>query len=99
MEKDTYITILYDIYSSLLTEQQREYFEEYYFNNYSLKEISENNNVTRSAIHKHIKLIDKKLEEFESKLHLYEKSKKLDEIINEIKDKNLIDKLIEINKI
>ncbi len=99
MDKNTYITILYDIYNSLLTDKQKEYFEDYYFNNLTLSEISENNNISRNAVHKQIKIVEDKLNEFESKLHLYEKSKLLDEIINEISDKKLKDRLEEINNI
>ena len=38
MDKNIYLINLYDIYSSLLTEKQQNYFEEYYFDNLSLKE-------------------------------------------------------------
>ena len=40
MENNIYISSLYDIYGELLTEIQKKYFEDYYFNNYSLSEIS-----------------------------------------------------------
>ena len=33
------LTILYDYYGELLTSKQQLYFEDYYFNNLSLKEI------------------------------------------------------------
>ena len=41
MNDREYIIILYDYYSELLSDKQRLYFEEYYFNNLSLTEISE----------------------------------------------------------
>ena len=61
MEKREYLIILYDFYSELLSDKQKEHFEDYYFNNLSLGEISENENVSRNAIHKSIKSIENKL--------------------------------------
>ena len=61
MEKTIYLINLFDIYGDLFTEKQKEYFIDYYFNNYTLQEISENNNVTRNAIHKSIKETEEKL--------------------------------------
>ena len=40
MEEFIYYNNLYDCYNLLLTEKQRKYFEEYYFNNLSLSEIA-----------------------------------------------------------
>ena len=54
-EYNLYIISLYDIYNSLLTDKQKLYFEDYYFNNLSLSEMSENYEVSRNAIHKQIK--------------------------------------------
>jgi len=89
MEKRTYITILYDIYGDLLNIQEKECFEEYYFNNYSLKEISENINISRSAISKKVNKVEEKLKFYEKKLSLYEKELELQSIINKIKDEKL----------
>ena len=60
MEERDYLIILYDFYSELLSDKQREYFEDYYFNNLSLGEMSENIGVSRNAIHKTIKTIQDK---------------------------------------
>ncbi len=96
MDERTYITILYDFYGELLTDKQKEYFEEYYFNNLSLSEISGNYNVSRNAVHKIIKNVEDKLIEFEDKLKLYEKNKVLEDIIDDIKDENIKKRLEEI---
>lgn len=77
MENNIYISSLYDIYGGLLTETQQKYFEDYYFNNYSLSEISENYSVTRNAVHKSIKDTIKILNNFEDKLKNYEKIENL----------------------
>ena len=39
MEDVVYFNELYDLYGDLLTDKQREYFEEYYFNNLSYAEM------------------------------------------------------------
>ena len=86
MDDREYLVILYDYYGELLSNIQREYFEEYYFDNLSLAEISENDGKSRNAIHKCIKSSCNKLYEYEDKLGLYEKRKKLDSIIDKIDD-------------
>lgn len=75
-----YYIDLYDLYGELLTEKQQEYFEDYYFNNLTLAEMSENYDISRNAVHKQIKDALSKLEKFESILNLYEKNKKIKEI-------------------
>jgi len=91
------LIILYDYYGELFNEIQRRYFEEYYFDNLSLSEISENEDKSRNAIHKCIKNICSKLYEYEEILKLYEKGNNIKEIINMIDDdviKNKLEKLI-----
>ena len=90
MKKEIYITILYDYYESLLKEDDKKYFKDYYFENLSLSEISENNNISRTAIHKRIKKVEQALESFESKLKLYDKEKR---IMSLIKDEELKEKI------
>ena len=82
--KILYITNLYDYYGELLTEKQKEYFEDYYFNNLTLSEIAENNNISRNAIHKQIKETEKKLYFFEEKLNLLNKRKRIESIIKDL---------------
>ncbi len=80
------LTILYDYYGELLTDKQKEYFEDYYFNNLSLQEISENNNVSRNAVHKCLKEIVNRLNYYEEVLKLYEKGKEINKLIENIDD-------------
>ena len=92
------LVLLYDFYGELLSKSQRKYFEDYYFNNLSLSEISENLNVSRSAVQKQIKLSEKKLNEYEEKLKLLEKNNKLTKLKEQITDEKLkkeLDKIIE----
>ncbi len=97
MDNRTYITILYDYYGELFTEKERLYFEEYYFSNFSLSEIAENHQVSRNAIHKNIKSIQEKLENYEEKLKLYHNQQKINKVISEIKDQDLKKKLEDFN--
>ena len=96
MEDREYIIILYDYYGELLSDIQKKYFEEYYFDNLSLSEIGENEDKSRNAIHKCIKAVVKKLYEYEEKLKLYAKDKKLKEIIIDTKDETLKKRLEEL---
>ena len=96
MDEVIYLNNLYDCYKDLLTDKQREYFSDYYQDNLSLSEIGENDSKSRNAIHKCIKSSSLKLYEYEDKLGLYEKSKKLDGIINKIDDENIRNLLKEL---
>lgn len=86
MENREYICILFDYYGDLLPDKQNEYFQDYYFDNLTLAEISENNDVSRNAIHKAIKEAEEKLEFYEEKLKLFEKSKQIKKIITNLDD-------------
>lgn len=93
MEERDKLIILYDFYSELLTDKQKDYFEDYYFSNLSLGEIAENTGLSRNAIHKNIKTVEDKLLFYEEKLELYKKKWLLEELIKEIEDNNIKEKL------
>ena len=93
MEKLIYLNELFDMYQDLLTEKQQMYFKDYYFDNLTLSEISENNDVSRNAVHKAIKEAEEKLLFYEEKLKLLDKKKQIDGIINLVKDKRIKDTL------
>ena len=96
MEDREYLIILYDYYGELLSEIQKEYFEQYYFDNLSLSEISENDGKSRNAVHKCIKSSSMKLYEYEDKLKLYEKRCKLESILDKVDDNMLKEELREL---
>ena len=91
-----YYVELFDYYGDLFTEKQKEYFIDYYFNNYSLQEISENNGVSRNAVHKNLKDILKKLDYYEDKLKLYKNKKIVMKLLESVDEdiKNKIEELI-----
>lgn len=93
MDDRDYLIILYDYYGELFSDKQKEYFESYYFDNLSLGEISDNYNTSRNAIYKVIKNMCSKLYFYEEKLKLYSKITKFNDIINNIDDIELKNKL------
>ncbi len=70
MKEFIYYNELFDCYKNLLTEKEKEYFEEYYNEDLSYGEIAENKKVSRSAIQKMVKTVLEKLDDYEKKLHL-----------------------------
>ena len=60
-----------------MTIKQQQYFEDYYFNNLSLSEMSENLGISRNAINKQLHKAVEKLEYYEKQLELYQKKQKI----------------------
>ena len=83
IEKMVEIGLLFEQYKELLTDKQREYFEDYYFNNMSFSEMADDYDVSRNAVFKQVHIVTDKLTEYESILHLKEKRDKLDKILEE----------------
>ncbi len=92
---DINIVTLFDYYGELLTDKQQLYFSDYYFDNLTLAEISENYDISRNAIHKQIKEAVLKLEYYEATLNLIKKSAEIKELIKEL-DKELKEKIEEL---
>ena len=67
------INHLMDFYAPLLTDKQNQVLEYYFREDYSLSEIAELMEVSRSAVHDLLKRCEATLESYEEKLHLYEK--------------------------
>jgi hypothetical protein len=96
MENQLLLCSLYDYYKELLTNKQRMYFEDYYFDNLTLSEMSENYSISRNAIHKSLKEVEDKLTYYEDKLKLYNKGSEIKKIIARLDDdiKNKISELL-----
>lgn len=73
-----------------MTIKQQQYFEDYYFNNLSLSEMSENLGISRNAINKQLHKAVEKLEYYEEQLELYQKKQKVMQYL----DKTNIEKSI-----
>lgn len=85
MEKILEQTLLYDFYGELLTEHQREVYEDVVLNDFSLSEVAENRGISRQGVHDMIRRCNKSLEEYENKLHLVEKFLTIKENVNRIR--------------
>ena len=96
MDKVVYLNALYDCYKNLFTEKQQDYFEMYYWENLSLGEIADNNNVSRNAIHNQLKIMEEKLIELEEQLKINEKKEKLVNLLTDKVDKKLLEEIKEL---
>ena len=96
MDKRIRLNTLYDYYKDLFTVKQQSYFEDYYYNNYSLGEIAEANNISRNAVHNQLKIVVDRLEELESVLGLVTKRKQVLQLLEDKIDKSLLEKIEEI---
>ena len=78
-------TCLFDIYKALLTEKQKNVLEMYLDEDYTLTEISQNENVSRQAAFDLIKRTEKLLYDYDEKLGLYEKYSENRKTIDELR--------------
>ncbi len=88
---------LFNLYKELLTLKEQEIFALYYEENYSMGEISENLNISRSAVGNTVKIVEKKLDKYESILHMKEMKEKLTDFSEKLADEKLkkeLDKII-----
>lgn len=90
LEKKQHYIVLFDCYENLLTDKQKQYFKDYYFEDMSLSEIAQEYGVSRNAVFDQLNKVYNALEQYEEKLLLYSKFtqrqelyKKLSEINNE----------------
>ena len=77
MEKAIYLSLLLDFYGELLTEKQREYADLYYNENLSLREIAENDGISRQAVRDALLRAEATLRETEEKTGLFQRHTEL----------------------
>lgn len=77
-------TYLYDFYGELLTEHQKEIYEQVVLEDYSLSEVAKEAGKSRQSVHDMIKRCNKTLEDYEAKLHLVEKFMSVKAKVHEI---------------
>jgi predicted DNA-binding protein YlxM (UPF0122 family) len=75
--KTDYINSLLDIYAELLTPYQQEIMDLYYQEDLSLKEIADEKEISRNAVFTLINRVEKILINYEEKLHLLEKRRRI----------------------
>lgn len=92
LEKREEVIALYDVYSDLLTDKQKMYFEEYYYCDMTLQEIATEHNISRNAVFDQIKKTINICEKYENSLHNLQNQKLLNQAL-------ICDNLNEIKKI
>lgn len=97
MNDDFKYQILLSYYKELLTSKQKNVVEYYYEQNLSIIEISKMLDTSKEAVFDLIKRVKKKLETYELKLKLHQKSMKIEKILQDNNvDEKIIDEIIEI---
>ena len=85
MEKILEQTLLYDFYGELLTEHQKQIYEDVVLNDYSLSEVAQEQGISRQGVHDLVKRCNRILQDYESKLHLVEKFVTIKEQVEQMK--------------
>lgn len=80
--------LLYDFYGELLTDHQKTIYEDAVYNDCSLSELAQEYNISRQGVHDLLKRCDRILEDYEDKLGLVERFKKLKDIARTIEDES-----------
>ena len=100
IEKKIRYSKLMSIYGSLLSYSQKEIGGDYFVYDLSITEIAESRGISRSAVEDAISKASKKLDEFESKMHVLERNENIMQITQNLKQKALnTSELDELNKI
>lgn len=89
-EKNLKLVTLFDIYGSLLSENQQKMFSLYYNEDYSLAEISEETGISRQGVRDSIKKCEELLKQYEDSLGLSKVYTTVEEAVEILKkaDKN-----------
>jgi len=77
-------SLLYDFYGELLTEHQKQVFEEVVLNDYSLAEVAEELGISRQGVHDLVRRTRQALTGYEEKLHLVQKFIRIRSNVNRI---------------
>lgn len=84
LERRMHLNNLYDLYSPLLTERQRNVYEMLYFSDLTPTEIAKSLNISRQAVHILVRRITEKLETIEDSLGFASRVKRLEQRIKEL---------------
>ncbi len=76
--------LLYDFYGELLTNHQKEIYEQFILEDLSLSEIAETAGISRQGVHDLVKRCQKTLEGYETRLHLVRRFLSIKEKIHEL---------------
>ena len=84
IERRAHLSELFDVYGVLLTDKQRQMFDLYYQDDFSLGEIAEECQVSRQAVFDIIKRTEHALADYEQKLRLVERNKRRQIILGKL---------------
>ena len=82
--KDFSLSVLFDYYSEILSDKQKQIFDSYYNLDLSLSEIAENTGITRQGVRDFIKRTEQLLREYEEKLGFAQKCDELKKLSADI---------------
>ena len=82
--KNLEISFLLDFYGDMLTEKQRDVVELYYNEDLSLAEIAAHSGITRQGVRDSIKRAESQLLEYEDRLHLAARFRRIEEVLSSI---------------
>lgn len=86
IDKTLEMNLLYDFYGALLPEKQQEILRLHYEEDYSLAEIADEVSITRQGVHDAMKKADRSLHQYEEKLGLVGRSKRIRQALAGIDD-------------
>ncbi len=94
--------MLYDFYGELLSDRQKQIYEDAVYNDCSLSELAQDYDISRQGAHDLLRRCDRILEDYESKLKLVEKfnvlrdlARRIEELTDDDKIKELARQMIE----
>ena len=90
---------LLEIYKDLLPLSQQKVLDYYYNFNLSLKEIAEEENISRNGVYDALNKGKENLLKYESKLHIEKSMIKIDKVLMKLKEKLNQEDYLEIEKI
>ena len=86
MEKFVRQSLLYDFYGELLTQTQKSIYEDVVMNDLSYSELAREYGISRQGVFDMMKRCDKKLRDYEDKLHLVDKFISIKSDVEKIKE-------------
>lgn len=87
IDKTVRMNYLFDFYQELLTTKQNQYMSLYYLDDWSLGEIADYFDVSRQAVYDNIRRTEAMVEQYETKLRLFDRFEKKQALLKELKQR------------
>jgi len=108
MDKMLEQALLFDFYGELLTEHQKQIFEDVVLNDYSLTEVAQERHISRQGVYDIIRRCEASLHDYEAKLGLVARFEQTRSMVREIRqlaeefrrsgDPGCVEKIAEISE-